>query len=349
MEVEFRVSKEDYIGFYKTQLTQNFLKRMALIAVALFFIVFSVYTNQQFSWLKLAVVTCGYGIIVALSFYFVPIWIFKNKLKKLIATETGYSKQKVWTIKDEGLLSKSLSATSLRNWESFSSANADAKYISLYLLDKRFLLLPKSSFSSDAEATNFLGLVHSKILSAKNKSGLISNKNPDVFEKKNKPPYLIGFLGIIPVVGAVTGLVLIINGVFKYKNNWLILIGAAGVCFNIGIYGFLSYADKANLFKQGFVVLNEKTLNSLVKEIEFYKVQYGKYPESLKLLNLKNQLINYHDPLMSDKNDVSFNYHLTGKGYTIFSSGLDKTPNTADDIYPTLEIDSLKVGLIIDR
>ena len=36
---------------------------------------------------------------------------------------------------------------------------------------------------------------------------------------ESKPPYLIGILGLIPLVGFFVGIVLIILGITKYKNK----------------------------------------------------------------------------------------------------------------------------------
>ncbi|MFD2147799.1 type II secretion system protein GspG [Mucilaginibacter antarcticus] len=115
------------------------------------------------------------------------------------------------------------------------------------------------------------------------------------------------------------------------------------------MYVFLGYADKINFFGGAFINSNKNSLNSLVKEIEFYKIQNGKYPDNLQQLNLSNQFVNLHDPLLADSKKDTFNYQLKSKGYTIFSSGIDKIPNTKDDIYPTLSIDTAKMGLIIKR
>lgn len=346
MEVEFQVSKEDYIDYYKTHLKENFQKRIPIVAVLLFFVIASP-NAEHFDLEKTVLFLLGYGLLLSTLFYFLPFLLFNNQLKKLIAADPGYSELRKWTIQEEGLKSEGTSSTSIRNWESLIKAQANKKYISITLVDKRFLMVPKSSFTSDAEATNFLGLIQTKIFKAQGLSNLTFNKSTG-FYKKEKPPYAMGLLGFIPLVGAIVGVALILYGIIKYKDKWLIAIGVAGIAFSIFVYGSLFYyGEHGKVFKEGFAEMDKGTLNTLVKEIEFYKIQNGQYPDKLYQLNIKDQFTNLVDPLSSGKSQ-QFNYHLIGKKYQLFSSGIDEIPNTIDDIYPTLEIDTNKMGLIIN-
>jgi hypothetical protein len=61
---------------------------------------------------------------------------------------------------------------------------------------------------------------------------------------KSKPPYLLGLLCLIPLVGAFVGLGLLLYGLLKYKDKWLSIIGAAGILWTILIYSTLFYAGK---------------------------------------------------------------------------------------------------------
>ena len=76
------------------------------------------------------------------------------------------------------------------------------------------------------------------------------------------------------------------------------------------------------------------------------KVIVGHYPDSLQ--QLKGIFI--FDPLMEvgkGTGHATFNYRRIGDQYTVFSSGIDKVPNTRDDIYPEVFIsDSSKIGFI---
>ena len=87
--------------------------------------------------------------------------------------------------------------------------------------------------------------------------------------QKSKPPYLLGLLCLIPMVGAFVGLGLLLYGIIKYKDKWLSIIGAFGIVFTIVVYSLLFYASKhATIFKQGFADISQMQLNSLVKNVE---------------------------------------------------------------------------------
>ena len=88
--------------------------------------------------------------------------------------------------------------------------------------------------------------------------------------KKSKPPYLLGLLCLIPLIGAFVGLGLLLYGIIRYKDKWLIIIGASGIVFTIAIYSFLFYNMKnGELSKKGFARISQTELNELVEKIEF--------------------------------------------------------------------------------
>jgi hypothetical protein len=79
-------------------------------------------------------------------------------------------------------------------------------------------------------------------------------------------------------------------------------------------------------------------LNGLVKELEFYKLKNGSYPDSLEQLPKNQDIFSIYDPLLSRRpgtKDTKYNYRKTGDTYILFSSGIDRIPHTEDDIYPT--------------
>lgn len=167
---------------------------------------------------------------------------------------------------------------------------------------------------------------------------------------KSKPPYLLGLLCLIPLVGAFVGLGLLLYGLIKYKDKWLSIIGTAGILWTIIFYSALFYAGThASIFKKGFIELSQMQLNALVKNIEFYKLQHGQYPESLKQLLSDDKLAPINDVAtgMTIKGNSYYNYQKIGDRYLLFSSGQDRIPNTKDDLFPQVTItDSSKVGLI---
>jgi len=146
---------------------------------------------------------------------------------------------------------------------------------------------------------------------------------------KPKPPYLLGLLCLIPLVGAFVGLGLLLYGLLKYKDKWLSIIGAAGIVWTIIVYSTLFYAGThAAVFKKGFESISQMQLNSLVKNIEFYKLEHGQYPDNLKQLLDDDKLAPINDAVqgMNTKADSYYNYKKIGDKYLLFSSGQDGIP-----------------------
>ncbi len=88
----------------------------------------------------------------------------------------------------------------------------------------------------------------------------------------------------------------------------------------------------------------------MVKEIEFYKIQNGKYPQYLKDIEPKGKpqgFVSIYDVSqirLGDKEPKLFYYELVngGTNYYLFSVGSDGKPFTKDDVYPVLDESQMK-------
>jgi len=357
MEVEFQNNREDLIDFYKIQLVDIF-KRSYLSIIICLGVITVICLGNPFKWALFLISISAYSFIIA-SFYLIMFCKGLRRLNKEMSDEKAYSEKRKVIIDEYGLTTIGSEKNITRNWDSIVSINSNKRFIYIRLIDKKVLVLAKKWFSSDIEMANFMGAIRSKIIKyggpkpipfipTINQPGQKLDKNATTYYPKPKPPYLLGLLGVIPLVGAFVGFALILYGVIKYKDKWLVLIGVGGILFTVLIYGSLFYSSKhSKVFINGFAAIDTMELNALVKEIEFYKLQTGSYPDSLAQINAKGNLASTSDPLLNGKKDDSFNYHKIGIKYTLFSSGIDKTPNTADDIYPT--VDTTHTGLIIKR
>ncbi len=157
-------------------------------------------------------------------------------------------------------------------------------------------------------------------------------------ERKTTPPYKLGYLGIIPLVGFFVGLALTIYGIFRYKDRKLTSIGIACMLFTVIAYSIIYYIGfYSESGKKGFEKIAQFQLNSLLKDIEYYKLQKGYYPDSLKQMEKQNEIININDPTQLGNTNSNFNYEKLGENYTLFSSGRDQIKHTADDLYPEIE------------
>lgn len=164
---------------------------------------------------------------------------------------------------------------------------------------------------------------------------------------KEKPPYLLGLLCIIPLVGAFAGFVMILLGAIKYRDKWFTLIGIAGIGWTVLVYGGLFYFGLySSESKKGFSELSKMQMSNLVKSIEFYKLQHGQYPDNLHALQKDDPMAAIYDPAPGLRGFVPFRYKKMGTYYSLFSSGPDAIAGTRDDLYPEFTVsDSTKIGL----
>ncbi|PZF73752.1 type II secretion system protein GspG [Taibaiella soli] len=173
-------------------------------------------------------------------------------------------------------------------------------------------------------------------------------------EKKSneRPPYILGLLCLIPLVGLLVGAALIFYSIFKYHDKKLTLIGVSGVIVTVVFYSMLSYDLKYGKGSaEAFGSMSQTKLNSLVNVIELYKIKEGQYPDSLAQLKAVDSSVSYHDPLVGRRMGKSvkarYQYQKLPEGYKVFSAGEDCLPNTKDDIYPTvLSTGNLKYGFV---
>ncbi|WP_432709813.1 type II secretion system protein GspG, partial [Pedobacter sp.] len=205
-------------------------------------------------------------------------------------------------------------------------------------------LIPKSAFQSYTDQINFIGLIRSSLSKTRVKVNALPGN------AYRKPPYLLGLLCAVPFVGAIVGLVFIYLGATRFKDKWFTLIGVFGVAFSVVVYLAPYYAGK-NYFKvnDGIEKISKMQISNLVKDIEFYKIQHGVYPDSLKQLQLDDKSVFINDPTQAIQGRKSnlFNYLRVGDQYQLFSSGEDGIPGTEDDLYPQIPANMIKkTGLI---
>jgi hypothetical protein len=344
MEIEYQNSKKDWIDFQK-QLLKDKLKEKAAYLFFLSLFVTLAFNSDSFSWSKTLIVLFIYIILIASTYYFIPLYLSITELNKLTEKEYDFEATRKYIVTEDGLVAKSSTGEVTRSWSSMQFAGFNAVGIYIKLVDKNLLMIGNKNFKSEAEATNFLGLLQ---LNIRNHSGLVADKG-NSYVNKGKPLYLLGLLGFIPIVGAFVGVVLILYGLIKYRDKILVIIGLGCIVFTLFVYRTLFYASEGGSFENEFAKMDTMILNGLIKDIEFYKIQNGTYPDNLEQLDSNGMMVNFSDPLLSDPENNKFNYYRFGKRYTLYSSGVDKKANTADDIYPTVKIDTNKIGLIIKR
>jgi len=154
--------------------------------------------------------------------------------------------------------------------------------------------------------------------------------------------YVIGGMSFIPLIGVLFGIIAIIWG-FKAKNSKLKYVGSAGILFTVILYGSLGYfgfVQENGIYDDLRAKMTKTQLTSAVQSIEFYKVQNGKYPDSLEILQKslpENSMVFLHDATQVNMDKMRLYYYkvINENSYHIRSYGRDGIINTADDIFPS--------------
>jgi hypothetical protein len=180
-------------------------------------------------------------------------------------------------------------------------------------------------------------------------------------EKLGTAAYVVGGMSFIPLIGVLFGFAAIAWGLATKKlgGKRLAAIGGAGIAFTLVLYGALFYfgfAQRGGIYDDLRAQLAQGTINSLVPSIEFYRIQNGKYPESLKVLQEslpKEGFVSIFDPSVLEfgAQPRYFFYERFGEDhYYLRSVGADGQPFTADDVVPKVPtVPGSKSGLLIER
>lgn len=180
-------------------------------------------------------------------------------------------------------------------------------------------------------------------------------------EKISGLPFVFAGLSFIPLLGVPLGIVAIVLSAASKKQGRLkvVLIASSGICFTMFLYGSLFYfgfVQRGGIYDDLRKELAQSNLNTLVQTVEFYKVQHGEYPESLKALQEslpRNSMVFVIDP--SDIRFLGspryFYYERVGHDhYYLRGVGPDGIPFTSDDILPQIKTGpETKLGLLLER
>jgi len=123
--------------------------------------------------------------------------------------------------------------------------------------------------------------------------------------KPSVSDYIVAVLSFFPFLGVILAPVSLALGFVKKKNNGGVLI-AIGIC---GLAINLAFIPHFRNFE------SQDYLNSLVKEIEYYKLVHKNYPSTLQELVDSGQVRKSH---IKGKNSREFSYILNSDGSTYF-------------------------------
>lgn len=155
--------------------------------------------------------------------------------------------------------------------------------------------------------------------------------------------FYLSLLCLFPAFGVIVGVILMYYAVFVFKN--IKLVFTILVCVGGGI--LLLLADEAYL-KHDSMYGEESgnmmakvaaiELDSVARDLDDYRTEFGRYPDSLGQLVIVYPGLFINDPLATrmgqQPKSPTFHYKKEGARYVLFSVGVDGVPGTADDIYP---------------
>jgi hypothetical protein len=339
MDIAVTISKRDYQNVLTKYVLNKYFSATRLIIIFIMFLLIGIQigTYNSYKILFLLFIYPFSGLILYSIYFSTRFWIPFLKFKRILGPNTFNASYTITNNKD------SLSFVTVKGekkifWRQVITIKQLNDFLIISLLDNSIYILPGDLFNDNESIKEFVQSIQDGILKVRG-----TLKVPLFL----RPPYLLGIFCFIPILGFFVGIVLILLGIFQYKDKLLVVLGSLGIIFTIVLYSVLfpELWSKKETDKQ-FAGLSKTLLNSLVRDIEYYKLQNGKYPERLEQLQSSNPMVIIHDPLQAgNKANSKYNYILVGDKYRLFSSGIDRVPNTKDDIFPDIQ-DSSKVGFI---
>ncbi|OOG37060.1 hypothetical protein B0E51_17300 [Rhodanobacter sp. C05] len=169
--------------------------------------------------------------------------------------------------------------------------------------------------------------------------------------------YAFGCASFVPLLGIFVGVIAIAIGLSSRKKGGgvLALLGAGGIAFSVILYGSLFYfgfVQRGGVYDGLRAQMAQSTINALVPQIEFYRLQHGTYPPSLDALRKASSgqsMLMTFDP--STTIPRPFYYERIGNDhYYLRGVGLDGKPFTADDLVPNVDVpDGSRIGLLTQK
>ncbi len=172
--------------------------------------------------------------------------------------------------------------------------------------------------------------------------------------------YIVGGLSFIPLIGVPFGIAAIVWGIVSGKAGRLkvVLLGAGGIVVSIVLYGGLFYfgfVQRGGIYDRLRGQLAQQQLYVLTQAIEFYRLQYGSYPDTLQQLQStlpKPSIVGIFDPTSVHLGSLPHPFYYMRSGadhYYLRGVGADGKPFTDDDIIPDIKIaPNSRVGLLLD-
>ena len=279
---------------------------------------------------------------------------YEVKLKEVIASflrDEGGIRVINYVLKTDGIVVECGKETMLFKWGEVISVDVNPYGVYVILSNQTALMLPERFFRYN-QKEEFLDEVDRQVFNVRKRAPLPLVKAKDRVKLPKKNPslffYAFTLLSFIPLLGFFIGAVVVMFGVWDYRNKTVVAIGVAGMLFTIGFYSYLTLSISPEDRRKAKIFSAQVQLNNVVEALEAFQRENKYYPDKLEDLSNSGKRVYINDPIVSPNPDSKFaaslHYEKHFSGYKLFSVGIDQTPNTPDDINPTLR----GIGLISD-
>ena len=106
-------------------------------------------------------------------------------------------------------------------------------------------------------------------------------------QKHGSLVFVLAGLSIIPLIGVPLGIICILIALIGRKSNSILLasIGSVGILVTVILWGvILPNMFNGPEFSKQFKPQAKSTMSTIIRHIEYYKLQNGRYPKDLKEL-----------------------------------------------------------------
>lgn len=171
---------------------------------------------------------------------------------------------------------------------------------------------------------------------------------PAVKPKHGMIAFLVSLICFIPVLGIIFSLVYLIVATVSSKSNskYFALIALAGIGFNYLLFQYAQeklFEDK--VFYADFEPHAVSELTAIVRHIEYFKLQNGRYPHDLNELKATVKdgemltFVDFSAPRTALEPPREFHFELINEGsnYLLFGIGQDNVLYSDDDVLPIID------------
>jgi len=348
MEVDFRTTKADYHAFYTYYFFRRNVGWRILVLVVGSLWIGDFRSSDQPFYIGTYLLHALIAAVVISLLYVVPYGAAVLRLIRQTKATGVTERSFIITLNPDGfsVLSPGAEAKFWR-WESVRTADSGGGYVFISLFHRMLYLVPRHFFLSENDADNFTGFIRNGIEKVRGDSERSRNL-------RARRLRWWGLVGFVPNFGVIAGLILIFKGIFQFRDRWLVVIGGADILFTVVFwFAITRWEMNSGAFTDLWTKMSQDQLNSLFRDIEFYKFQHGVYPDSLPQVAGLHGNVWINDPFQNhrgEKRALNYFYEKVGNKYWLFSVGPDHQPFTKDDIFPQLEpADTAKFGLLLRR